>query len=203
MQTLVDREAFALLEQEFWHRARKVTGLLFGVIMCLASVIQQTPVLGFGLALSVGLVVGTITGIGFGWLWSWAMQRSSRKYFDRVFDADPAVVGPAPRESEYEYRMPCSMFVTNNVTVGGILYLGRSGVRFVPHRRYRGEQPIQLDRDGLVVWATEWNPNWWGRTFVASGPRVLEIGSGDSRYRFAAPNPDDLVPGIRRALGQQ
>lgn len=94
------------------------------------------------------------------------------------------------------------MFVTNNVTIGGILYLGRSGVRFVPHQRYRDEQTIDLGPDGLVVWAVDWKPNWWGRTFVASGPRILEIGSGDLRFRFTIPEADVVVPRIREAVGQ-
>ncbi len=92
--------------------------------------------------------------------------------------------------------------MTNNVTVGGVLYLGLPGVQFVPHKRYRDEQTIELKSEGLVVWAVDWKPNWWGRTFVASGPRVLEVGSGDSRFRFAFPEIDVVVPRIREALGQ-
>jgi hypothetical protein len=203
MHNLVERDAYTPVELKFWRRARLVTGALFGVVMCLASIVQQASVIGFGLSLSVGLVVGAMTGFAFAWLWYWAMRRSSRKYFDRVYDGDPAVVGKVPRKRQYAHRLPCGMFATNNVTVGGILYIGRAGVQFVPHQRYRSEQGIELEPEGLVVWAVDWKPNWWGRTFVASGPRILEIGSGDSRYRFAAPDPDVLVPRIREALGQQ
>ena len=202
MQTLVSRDEYSQTEKRFWMRGRKVMGLVFGVVMCLTSIIQQVSVLGFGLALSAGLVVGTLTGVGFGWLWSWAMFRSSRRTFDRIYEGNPAVVGEIPPHDQYSCRLPCNMFVTNNVTVGGILYLGRSGARFVPHKRNRDELPIDLGVEGLVVWAVDWKPSWWGRTFVASGPRVLEIGSGDLRYRFAFPDPDVLVPRIRQALGQ-
>ena len=177
-------------------------GLVFGVVMCLTSIVQQVSVLGFGLALSAGLVVGALTGVSFGWLWSWFMHRSSRKFLDRVYAGDAAVVGEPPDKTRYPYRLPCNVFVTNNVTVGGILYLGRSGVLFVPNKRHRGEKPIELKQEGLVVWAVDWKPNWWGRTFVASGPRVLEVGSGDTRYRFAFPDPDVVLPRIREALGQ-
>jgi hypothetical protein len=131
------------------------------------------------------------------------MHRSSRKSFDRVYEGDPAVVGELPNDKQYSSRLPCNVFMTNNVTVGGILYLGRAGARFVPNKRYRGEQPIELGSEGLVVWAVDWKPNWWGRIFVASGPRVLEVGSGELRYRFAFPDPDVVVPRIREALGQQ
>ena len=202
MQTLVSRDEYRNVEQSFWNHGRKVMGLVFGVLMCLTSIIQQTQVLGFGLALSAGLIFGALTGIGFGWLWAWAMHRSSRKFFDRVYDGDPGVVGEAPPEGQYPSRLPCKMFVTNNVTIGGILYLGHSGVRFVPHKRYRNEPPIEMDSEGLAVWAVDWKPSWWGRTFVASGPRVLELGSGDLRHRLAFPSPDVVVPRIREALGQ-
>jgi hypothetical protein len=202
MQNLVGRDSYAEIEQRFWKRARKVVGVLFGVVMLLASIVQQASVLGFGLALSFGIVIGVVTGACFGWLWAWAMRRSARKYFDRVYDGDTAVVGEAPQDGDYSHRIPCSRFLTNNVTVGGVLYLGLSGVQFVPHRRYRDEQTIELNAEGLVVWAVDWKPNWWGRTFVASGPRVLEVGSGDSRFRFAFPDVDVVVPRIREELGQ-
>ncbi|MFC1640122.1 hypothetical protein ACFL3B_05100 [Gemmatimonadota bacterium] len=202
MQTLVSREEYGTIEIKFWKRGRKVMGLVFGVVMCLTSIIQQISVLGFGLALSAGLVVGAITGVGFGWLWSWVMHRSSRKFLDRVYAGDVALVGEPPGKKRYPSRLPCNVFVTNNVTVGGILYIGHSGVLFVPHKRHRGEKPIELKPEGLIVWAVDWKPNWWGRTFVASGPRVLEVGSGDQRYRFALPNPDVVLPRIREALGQ-
>jgi hypothetical protein len=172
-------------------------------MMCLASIIQQASVLGFGFSLSIGLILGIVTGAAFGWLWTWAMRRSARKYLDRVFEGDTKVIGKVPRARQYSYRVPCSKFVTNNVTVGGILYIGRAGVRFVPHQRYRGEQTIDLERDNIVVWAVDWKPNWWGRTFVASGPRILEVGSGETRYRFAFPDVDVVLPRIRDALGQQ
>ena len=202
MQTLVGRDSYADVEDRFWRRARKVIGVLFGVVMCLASILQQASVVGFGLSLSVGLVIGVVTGAGFGWLWAWAMRRSARKYSDRVYEGDNAVVGAVPRNRQYAYRIPCSMFVTNNVTVGGILYLGRDGVQFVPHQRNRDEQKVELGPDGLVAWAVDWKPNWWGRTFVASGPRVLEVSSGEMRHRFAFPEVDVVVPRIREALGQ-
>jgi len=202
MQTLVGRDEYRSIEKSFWKHGRMIIGLLCGSVMCLASIIQQASVLGFGLALSMGIVIGGLTGVGFGWLWSWAMHRSSQKFFDRVYAGDVAVVGNPPGTKRYPSRLPCSVFVTNNVTVGGVLYLGPSGVLFIPHRRYRGEQPIELGPEGLVVWAVDWKPNWWGKTFVASGPRVLEVGSGEQRYRFAFPNPDVVLPSIREALGQ-
>ncbi len=202
MKTLVNRDAYNQAEDIFWKRARKVMGVLFGGVMCLASIIQQASVLGFGLSLSIGLAIGAVTGIGFGWLWSWALRRSSQKFFNRVYDGDTAVVGKIPRKRQYAYRLPCSLFMTNNVTTGGVLYFGRSGVLFVPHQRFRDEQTIDLELDGLVGWAIDWKPNWWGRTFVASSPRILEVGSGDLRYRFAVPEADVVVPQIREAVGQ-
>ncbi len=202
MQTLIARDEYSSVEERFWKRGRKLMGLVFGIVMCSTSVIQQTSVLGFGLALSVGLAFGALTGVGFGWIWAWAMRRSSRKIFDRVYEEDSAILGEIPPKERYSSRLPCKMFVTNNVTIGGILYLGRSGARFVPHKRYRGEQPIELESAALVVWAVDWKPSWWGRTFVASGPRVLELRSGDLGYRFALPDPDVVLPRIREALGQ-
>jgi len=190
MQTLIARDEYSSLEEKFWMRGRKLMGLVFGVVMCSTSVIQQAPVLGFGLALSVGLVFGALTGLGFGWLWAWAMHRSARRFFDRVYEGDVAVVGAPPDAKRYPYRLPCRVFLTNNVTSGGILYLGHDGVLFIPHKRHRDEQPI------------DWQPSWWGKNFVASGPRVLEVGSGDQRYRFAFPDPDVVLPRIREALGQ-
>ncbi len=201
MQTLVGRNSYAEIEDGFWKRARKVIGTIFGVVMCLASIIQQASVLGFGLALSFGLVIGAVTGICFGWLWAWAMRRSARKYFDRVYAGDSGVIGEIPANRKPVYRIPCSKFVTNNVTAGGVLYVGKDGVQFIPHRRYRDEDPIELEPENLVVWAKDWKPNWWGRTFVASGPRILELGVGDLRFRFALPDVDVVIPRIRDALG--
>ena len=66
MQTLVGRDEYRQIEKSFWKRGRRVMGLLFGAVMCLASIIQQASVLGFGLALSVGVVIGGLTGVGFG-----------------------------------------------------------------------------------------------------------------------------------------
>lgn len=202
MRTLVDRNAYEQVDEKFWKRARKAMSVVFGVAMCIAAIVQQAGVIGFGLSLTVGLGIGAVTGFGFGWLWTYVMRRSSRKHFDRVYEGDPATVGKVPRKRQYANRIPCSKFVTNNVTVGGILYVGRAGMLFVPHQRYRDEEPLELAIDDLVVWAVDWKPNWWGRNFVASGPRLLEVGFGALRFRFAVPDPDVLVPRIREVLGQ-
>ena len=91
MQTLVGRDSYDELEAKFWKRARRIVGILFGVVMCLASIVQQASVLGFGLSLSVGLITGLVTGTGFGWLWAWAMRRSARKYFNSFLDLSPGM----------------------------------------------------------------------------------------------------------------
>lgn len=201
METIMSRDIYEKLEVSYWRRARVMVGTAFGIVMCVTSLIQQTSVLGFGPALSIGLIVGALTGIGFGWVWFWFMRWCYRRFFDRVYSGDPKVVGEIPSGREYPFRLPCSLFLTTNVTIGGVLYIGKTGLRFVPHRRFRNEPIVAIENKETVVWAKDWVPSWWGRMFVASGPRIVEIGPGGQRHRFAVPEADVAVPHIRDALG--
>ncbi len=202
MRTIIARETFGEIELTFWKRARKAVGVGFGLVVCCASLLQQSSEFGFGLALSTGLLTGAVSGFVFAWIWYMMMLRASRKTLDKIFDGDLKVIVPPPSDSKFDLRLPCSFFQTPNVATGGILYLGKSEALFVPHRKYRGEKPIRIDADGLAIWAQDWHPNWWGQLLVASDNRILELRSGSESFKFAVPDVDSVVSALRGSLGQ-
>jgi hypothetical protein len=88
------------------------------------------------LPLAVSVFMGLGGALLFGLLWTLGFRRAIDRLMDRLYDGAPDVV-PAPPTGEYRVRVLASLMTSPAFAVGGHLYLGESGVAFVPHLKNR------------------------------------------------------------------
>ena len=115
------------------RRLPLMSGLMFGFIMGLFTLLSELRGEA-SLIQSVGTaaLVSTIGGAVFGLLFPPLLGRMASRMNDRLYAGDPSLV-PPPEDGAYSLRLPCGWMRTPNHAVGGVLYLGRRGMRFDAH----------------------------------------------------------------------
>lgn len=135
MQNLLSREEYDKDETGYWKRIPIVAGTAFGISMAIAGyfILERTPNLLHPPTLREILLIGILSGIFFGALFPWTFRRKSRQMIDRLYAGDERLITTPSAEDSFDYRFPCT-WVKSSLGVGGVLYVGSSGLLFVPHR---------------------------------------------------------------------
>src|SRR5262245_41833780 len=135
MRNLLPLEAYRIDETGYWSRLPFVTTLGFGVPMGLA-ILLTTSELDWIARVLVAVVGGSIGGALFGILFPIVFRRQMFSYVDAVYQGRPgwAATDP-PQGKEVHSRLPCGWSKNARMNVGGVLYVGKAGFVFVPHRR--------------------------------------------------------------------
>ena len=208
METLAPRSVYDNDELGMTARLPLVSGVIFGGGMGLATLAGE---LGGGGPVTArvlrALVVAVAAGAVYGWVFPRVIGQAARRVLDRWYAGDSAVV-PPPADG-YLYRLPCSLLRASNRVVGGVLYLGPSGLRFDPLLRYpaplRESLVIEPLRDVQLDLVQTPVPRWlwvWGRRTL---PRIRVRWPG-GEARFGVPEAPDIlatlhdrVAGLKRA----
>lgn len=134
VQNLVSRQDLDIDETGFWTRLPWVSGGFFGLGIGAFEFVEaaEDP----AHATIMALVVGGVAGLSFGWLFTRLLRRSFRSIKDELYYADARLV-TEPASDGWLYRVPSTLLKSPRFAVGGVLYLGPSGMLFVPHRRNR------------------------------------------------------------------
>lgn len=134
VQNLVSRQDLDVDETGFWARLPWVSGGFFGLGMGTFAFVDAAEDPARATIMAVGVAV--VAGLPFGWLLPRLLRRSLRSINDKLYYADATLV-TEPASEGWLYRVPSSLLKSPRFAVGGVLYLGPSGMLFVPHHRNR------------------------------------------------------------------
>ena len=189
MEDLVPRSAYDVDETGYWERMPVVTGTFMaacGTLIVWATVLRECPFLE---SVMRGMAGGFMFAVLFPALFRWMIGRhTSSAYAGKGrFAASP------PAGFQAEYRLPCSLIRGASPAVGGVLYLGRGGLAFVPFAGTPLLIPIREMQISSVVAPT----SWFVRVLVPRPAHLLEVTAGDEHARFVVPTPTATIPRVR------
>jgi hypothetical protein len=172
---------------------------MFGIGMGLFGLVMgDVGVLG---AVLIAAFAGTLFAV----LWVASMQRTMRRLLRRIYDADAKIVGVEPTESEFPFRLPCSLLRSPTMAVGGVLHLGPSEWRFVPHQRNlpRHRELVSISPlENLELVIAEGRLTWLSRLFIARAPDLLELRWNSQMAQLVVPNPESTAAKLRNLLSR-
>jgi hypothetical protein len=194
MANLIPFEEYARSDRAHWASVRLRIGLLFGICMGgFSFAMGHTGLMGSAL---IAVFAGTLFGV----LWVALMQMSMRRLLKRIYDADPTLVGPEPSPDEYGFRMPCSLLRAPLMAVGGVLHMGRTEWRFVPHRRNlpKHRDPLTIrPLDDLELALVPTQLSRLSKLLVSKAPDVVELRWGSETARLLVPTPETTLRLLR------
>jgi hypothetical protein len=191
-------------ETGLWKRLPWGMGVGFGVLMGLFSVYESRHD-SIGKMLAAGLGTALFTGPIYGILMGWGMRRLSHVMNRRIIEADPALVGDIGSAAEFRYRLPASLLKSPYRAVGGILYLGRPGILFQPHKRNRAVDlpAITLGPlSGLELATAPAALNPVSRLLTRQAPTTLRVRGPGGEHVFLVPAPSRIIPLLRSKIAE-
>jgi hypothetical protein len=209
-ENLLSREAYDNYPPVRWGRMGLLAGLFFGLTMWIAFTLIEVS--GFGAMHPISItwypIIGTavtcgIAGVLAGSTWSLYLRRLVGKSTDRIYERDPNLAPAPDDDAEFTYRIPAGYHPSTRMNVGGSLYIGWSGIAFVPHKRnlpaYRNRvdfMPAKAIELSLVP--HEVNPV--SRFLNDPLPPLLEISTGMITGRFSMPRSGEVLGLIKAIL---
>lgn len=143
MENLVPREVYDIDESGYRRRLGRVTGVFFGVAMGIACFILTYSMLGIRRSVLLSICTAAFCGIVFGYIFRKRLQKKMSSMIDRLYSGNPDLEIAPPPEKNLRFRLPSSWKRSDNFSVGGVLYIGPSGLLFVPHK-------LNLPRDRSI-----------------------------------------------------
>ncbi|MBI4751287.1 MAG: hypothetical protein HY774_22635 [Acidobacteria bacterium] len=211
-ENLFPRETYDLDESGYWKQAQILSGVLFGTGMWVAGAGALLFVFkGFGnipnaeAVLFVGTLLGVLSGIFFGLTWGWIMRQKVKKFMDRLYSRDPALVDLPEHDEQFRYRLPGSYIPTPNFAVGGICYFGDSGLLFIPHK---GNLPRDMNR---ISWShtsihqiqlVEQDYTLLKRLLMNKLPFLIEVTTESGKARFFLPCPETTIGILKKEISR-
>lgn len=218
MENLVAREAYDVDETGYWKRLPVLGGLFaflfggfgFGLIFPLlfdwvgTLVFPQRPAL-FNAAtiIIIGLSFGIIFGLAFGWVFPTIFRRKMASAMSAIYDGDPKIVPAPPSEKEFSYRLPCSWMKSDNFAVGGLLYLGKQSLMFVPHQENLAQHRNGFEiapLNNVTLSLVQPRLNLLARLLTERPPSHIEIRWEHGQPRFLVPEAEITLTKIKRII---
>jgi hypothetical protein len=203
-ENIVAREVYDA-ETKYWWRLGVISGIFFGAGMALMTLPtlysnpnllwHQHPLTGSMLG---GLDGGLLLGVLFPALW----KRRTKTFIDGLYNGEEWITELPPPGFHIYYKLPCT-WNDDQAAVGGILYLGRQGLIYVPHKRNgRAYPPFTMSPIETVKTALV-QPPFTNAIRKLLGPKPqpqLEITSQKSCMRFIVPQPPTTITALNRLL---
>jgi hypothetical protein len=135
VKNLLPREAYDQDETSYWKRLPIFMGTAFGFIFAVLMYFGERTVPNIQRAPTLrGMVlVGVIAGLFFGSVAPRRFRRRVRDRTDRLFAGDESLTGPPPTADSFVATLLCT-WIKRALGVGGVLYIGATGLEFVPNR---------------------------------------------------------------------
>ena len=193
MEDLVPRTAYDVDETGYWERMPVVTGLIMAV--CCTAITYAT--IGRDWPFRESAIRGMAGGFMFAVLFPSLLRWFVRGYTSRAYAGKGRFALAAPAGFDVAYRLLCSAIIGDSrAAVGGNLFIGRSGLSFVP---FSGS-PLTFPMPELKVAAVPAPTNALLRVVIPRPASLLEATGRDVRARFVLPTPSATITKILNAL---
>ncbi len=199
MENLQPLDAYTEAIATQWKRQGWVVGAAFGLVMALVTP-WMGPMNGSGQNRRMVMVLAAFVGGGwlFGFGWSRWMTRSMRSMTERVYRGTAPFAVDVP-SGDYGFRLPASLRVSDRVAIGGVLFLGRSGLAFVPHGlnlpSQRNLTLVPVDRECTVALVPQRSTVIRTLLFGAL-PALVRVTCQGTSLLVLVPRPEDTVKKI-------
>ncbi len=149
------------------------------------------------------LVAGLLGGLLFGWLFPPNLRRRADRMIDQLFEGDEALKEIQSANDSFTYRLPCT-WMKGALGIGGVLYIGRSGLLFLPHKFNRSNlAPLRLApladlQVKLTDTPTRQNPLF--RILIPHPQPRIQIHSASDTASFLVPSPVVTAERLRQLI---
>ena len=202
METLQPLKAYTEGSAAVWARQAWLAGVAFGAAMAILTP-WIAPGEGRTRATTVAALVAFAGGGSLcGFTWSRWMMRSMRRMTERLYDGSPPFAVDAPAGA-YRYRLPASLRTSDRFAIGGVLFLGRGAMVFVPHRLNLSShrQPINVLIEGEVgVEAIPQRSTAIRRVLFGDLPALVRVSCNGQSWLFLVPWPEDTAQKIHDVI---
>lgn len=195
-ENIVAREAYDIDETGYWRRVGVVSGSFFGtcVTLMMLPVLYRTPNLMLPPLIGSPLG-GFIGGLLFGILFSMFSRQRTKTYVNALYNSEEWIANLPAADLSIYYQLPCT-WNNGQVGVGGILYLGREGLIYLPHKRnVHWHPPFTMSPIETVNTSLIQPPirNVIQKLLIPKSQPQLEITSQKGRMRFTVPQPSKTI----------
>lgn len=198
IENLVPLAAYDVDETGYWARLRWVSGIYFGLAIAAVSLVlpstRYSPPVTAAIFLAIG---GPLFGLGFPAM----VRRSVRLIAAGIYAGESWIIDPPAMTDRVYYQVLCTC-MRGRVGLGGVLYLGRKGFLFMPHKRNRKRTvPIEMPLETLRI--SLGAPSIGNRIQRLLTPRPqgqIEVTWNGGSARFLMPNPAETYVRLRRCL---
>ena len=199
MQTLVTRESYTVAPS-FWRFWWLFVGLLV-VIKVFFRLLDPRPweemwpriVLSAGLAFVFGGIAVALILL--------SDRDGVSLRLAQAYQGYAGVIGEPPSERDYPYRLPCER-LHEQTAVSGVLYLGETGIRFVPHldTRARHADAVELGPGESLVFDVVPARNWLFRWLNPQWAQDVKVRSATAAETFTVPTAATTVELMKSAV---
>ena len=201
MENLQPLEAYFDDQAQNWTRMGAVAGMAFGAIVAAAAYAWGRPLAGLSLE-NTAVLVFVVAGAIFGFAWSARMRTAVQNVTRDVFLGN-APFAVEPPKGPYTHRLPASWRTSDRFAVGGVLFVGKGTLAFVPHARNlpKDRTPVFIKYGKDTAIDTESQPMTTVRRILFSQlPDMIHVSSRQSEWRFIVPRAGEAVDTIRRIV---
>jgi hypothetical protein len=192
VENLVALATYDVDETGYWRRSRWVSGLFFAVAFAAFVLVIPIPNMRYSPPVTAAISFA-IGGPLFGLFFPAMMRRKVRLITAGLYAGERWIIDPPPANQLVYYQIPCT-WINGKALVGGVLYLGRGGLLFVPHKKNRRPStPVEMTPIDAVRIArvAPFAGNAVQRLLVPRPLEQIEVTWNGVSARFLMPNPAD------------
>jgi hypothetical protein len=205
VKNLLPREAYGRDETGYWKRLPVLIGTAFGFTFAVLMYFGERTVPNIQRALTPGemVLVGVIAGLLFGTVFPRRFRRRLRERTDRLYAADDSLIGPPPTADAIVSTLLCT-WIKGALGVGGVLYIGATGLEFVPNRdelkSIEGFRmaPLKDLQVGLAEGTRSRNPLL--RILIPEPKPLMQIRWQSATALFVVPSVDETVDRLTQVV---
>jgi hypothetical protein len=204
IENLLPREAYEIDETGYrkrlpWFLFISFAGLCGTMMTITLAIVFE---MGIAQAILTYLVVGVLGG-GYASFFSWIARRSNKLFTDKLYRGDLKFDVPPPATKNLKYRLVCSWIKSNKLAIGGVLYIGKDLLLFVPHKHNppKHSQPFEIaPLENLTLGLAKPRRNLIDKILIPKPRSFIEIKWLEHSARFSVPQPLETLSEIESKI---
>ncbi len=197
MENLVARDAYDVDETGYFKRMPIFAGLFMAIFWTMFF-----PLIDRNISFLIGLGSGIFMGLFFALLFRIRIRWRGAAQTDALYADNSNIAVAPPSNREFSHRLVCKWVKSINHAIGGVLYIGKDSLMFIPHKQNLPQQePFEItplnDAEFSIV---EPQLNLLLRTFTERPPRFIEVKWFGGNARFLAPEAEQTLAKIKNII---